>query len=229
MQPCPTVSVLMISLGRNPLTGLNPLQLGAVREDSRGLRILVAIPLRGSIPCNSRSTGRLSVPLCERVAIPLRGSIPCNEGQKALEEARGAESQSPYGAQSLATQGREGAPRVLLPLGSQSPYGAQSLATLGRFEAGGEEGPAVAIPLRGSIPCNPEVNPLPPPLPGVVAIPLRGSIPCNPEVNPLPPPLPGVVAIPLRGSIPCNPEVNPLPPPLPGVVAIPLRGSIPCN
>ena len=169
----------MISLGRNPLTGLNPLQLGAVREDSRGLRILVAIPLRGSIPCNSRSTGRLSVPLCERVAIPLRGSIPCNEGQKALEEARGAESQSPYGAQSLATQGREGAPRVLLPLGSQSPYGAQSLATLGRFEAGGEEGPAVAIPLRGSIPCNPEVNPLPPPLPGVVAIPLRGSIPCN--------------------------------------------------
>ena len=179
MQPCPTVSVLMISLGRNPLTGLNPLQLGAVREDSRGLRILVAIPLRGSIPCNSRSTGRLSVPLCERVAIPLRGSIPCNEGQKALEEARGAESQSPYGAQSLATQGREGAPRVLLPLGSQSPYRALSPATLGRFEAGGEEGPAVAIPLRGSIPCNPEVNPLPPPLPGVVAIPLRGSIPCN--------------------------------------------------
>ena len=204
------------------------MQLGAVREDSRGLRILVAIPLRGSIPCNSRSTGRLSVPLCERVAIPLRGSIPCNEGQKALEEARGAESQSPYGAQSLATylalcnhphlhvaiplrgsipcngflrlKGSSGKPRTgrnpltgLNPLqhysamfcevgrgvgGSQSPYGAQSLATVvGDPLRGG--GSRSQSPYGAQSLATGEDRQLRTVLVSPVAIPLRGSIPCN--------------------------------------------------
>ena len=138
-----------------------------------------AIPLRGSIPCNAWAQGPRGAQPRPHVAIPLRGSIPCNP---CLEQRRtqrnGEASQSPYGAQSLATPGlvwgiswpKEG---VAIPLrgsipcndqgriigvrrllASQSPYGAQSLAT--NLKGGESHGSLenVAIPLRGSIPCN---------------------------------------------------------------------------
>ena len=62
--------------GRNPLTGLNPLQPEPEGPLGGGVRRGVAIPLRGSIPCNAIG-----------VALPVIAY----------------ESQSPYGAQSLAT------------------------------------------------------------------------------------------------------------------------------
>ena len=85
----------------NPLTGLNPLQPGCQRRPGdKGAH--VAIPLRCSIPCNATIVAR------------------------------------PDGG----------------PKRSQSPYGAQSLATLGEGLGEGFPHPGVAIPLRGSIPCN---------------------------------------------------------------------------
>ena len=65
------------------------------------------------------------------------------------------------------------------PGASQSPYGVQSLAT-SRGPPGPPPTRGVAIPLRGSIPCNPEGDrPHLGTSSGAVAIPLRGSIPCN--------------------------------------------------
>ena len=176
--PCNTGACLGHQLAqrrsRNPLTGLNPLQRpGAHHRGAAAPR--VAIPLRGSIPATNLKGGESHGSL-ENVAIPLRGSIPCNtkedvgegdslKGRNPLtglnplqrEEAQGAGvhphlSQSPYGAQSLATYE---AGRPLHPyLSSQSPYGAQSLATPLRVpRVRGRRG-SVAIPLRGSIPCN---------------------------------------------------------------------------
>ena len=138
---------------RNPLTGLNPLQPMSGATANSAQRRSVAIPLRGSIPCNTGAC--LGHQLAQRRSRnPLTGLNPLQR-----EEAQGAGvhphlSQSPYGAQSLATYE---AGRPLHPyLSSQSPYGAQSLATPLRVpRVRGRRG-SVAIPLRGSIPCNRE-------------------------------------------------------------------------
>ena len=44
----------------------------------RSLKEHVAIPLRGSIPCNGKGCGKCLGAGRFEVAIPLRGSIPCN-------------------------------------------------------------------------------------------------------------------------------------------------------
>ena len=114
--------------------------------------------------------------------------------------------------------------------GSQSPYGAQSLATGGGAGGGRPHGDGVAIPLRGSIPCNEEMRIIQA-LDALmrVAIPLRGSIPCNLHCSQRKTLRSAEVAIPLRGSIPCNGHVRRVEARKEGAVAIPLRGSIPCN
>ena len=138
-------------------------------------------------------------------------------------------SQSPYGAQSLATPLVEGGGDHR-NFQSQSPYGAQSLATLMVYPNDWLVIKKVAIPLRGSIPCNEEMRIIQA-LDALmrVAIPLRGSIPCNLHCSQRKTLRSAEVAIPLRGSIPCNGHVRRVEARKEGAVAIPLRGSIPCN
>src|SRR5690606_40938679 len=97
---------------------------------------------------------------CASIVIPLRGSIPYNRTGLPLSCYLNVASQSPYGAQSLAT-----APN---PADDDVVHG------------------VVAIPLRGSIPCNPRSLPLPStpspttcrnPLTGLNPLQLRGSSP----------------------------------------------------
>jgi hypothetical protein len=65
----------------------------------------------------------------QTVAIPLRGSISCNT-EVVFATYNEMVSQSPYGEASLATSGVLGVPRLQnLPSLSQSPYGEASLAT----------------------------------------------------------------------------------------------------
>ena len=114
----------------------------------------VAIPLRGSIPCNGflRLKGSSGKPRTGRN--PLTGLNPLQHYSAMFcEVGRGVGgSQSPYGAQSLATV--VGDPLRGGRSRSQSPYGAQSLATGEDRQLRTVLVSPVAIPLRGSIPCN---------------------------------------------------------------------------
>ena len=65
-------------------------------------------------------------------------------------------SQSPYGEASLATKSLGKHSPTLHKPQSQSPYGEASLATHPYRPGGQAQGAQVAIPLRGSISCNPD-------------------------------------------------------------------------
>ena len=139
-------------LGRNLLPGGLPrLQVNPQRPPHRppsGGSSLPTIPAREpGVPLEATRPRRV------KASIPLRGSIPCNPVVNDDREIKGLMSQSPYGAQSLATRpsspaltadlsGRnpltglnplqpleKALEKVSPTLVSQSPYGAQSLAT----------------------------------------------------------------------------------------------------
>ena len=119
------------------------------------------------------------------VAIPLRGSIPCNREAirrviaKAIEEA-----QSPYGAQALATcndpggsgEEFEGARRN--PLTGLNPLQRERVWEVPRGGALRSRNPLTGLnPLQLFYPQATSSSP------SGVAIPLRGSIPCNSSLS----------------------------------------------
>ena len=166
----------------------------------------------------------------------------------------GLRSQSPYGAQSLATFKTSPwlttgylsrnpltglnplQPEDLVEcqfcgvLMSQSPYGAQSLATRWQSGCGQHLRKRCRNPLTGLNPLQPELTHDDIQRDAMVAIPLRGSIPCNLRVV-----LPGEVPTvfpsrnPLTGLNPLQQSLGSRSSTQARQVAIPLRGSIPCN
>mgnify|MGYP003541479679 FL=1 len=160
---------------RNPLTGLNPLQPMSGATANSAQRRSVAIPLRGSIPCNTgaclghqlaqrRSRNPLTGlnPLqrpgahhrgaaAPSAATPSRGAIP-SSAKAGVGEGDFLKGRNPLtGLNPLQRDTRSALGRAAQR--SQSPYGAQSLATR-RSSRGGGTSSLVAIPLRGSISCN---------------------------------------------------------------------------
>ena len=114
--------------GRNPLTGLNPLQHEMEGTITAISYAYVAIPLRGSIPCNLSKVGTIPTKTTPKGRNPLTGLNPL---QLVLYQAP--------------VEGYE----VAIPLRGSIPCN-DDLATIWYPPVGYE----VAIPLRGSIPCN---------------------------------------------------------------------------